>query len=51
MTVMAAIATPVLLLVGRFLIYASIYFRQEPARSSKAPRYAATTASRRPGSS
>ena len=52
MTVMAAIATPVLLLVGLFLIYASIYFRQQPgARSSKARRYEATPASRPPGSS
>ncbi len=37
MTVMAAIATPVLLLVGLFLIYASIYFRQQPGAVLEGP--------------
>ena len=37
MTVLAAIATPVLLLVGLFLIYASIYFRQQPGAVLEGP--------------
>ena len=49
-TVLLAMATPVLLLVVLYMVYAVIYFRQPKGAVLKGPRFAAMHACRRPGS-